>query len=279
MTGLGLCKCEWASAPDLERCTFGGKFDGAVEAGLGELDRPRPIAGRRQMGQHQHSHARPGGDLGRLPRCDVKRRVLGQRSRLAEEQVRAVSKTMKRFAGSAISRVGEGSTLRADTQAVGFEAMLDGDRFDNDVAARNLKAVPELVGCEDGLLVLETPAHRRAHRGAPTGRAEDGQRRRPVSGAERQGMDGQRKVGPVIGVKVRDPGGLEIGERTMAEEPCKGPASGVEPEILPTRLEKISGAGQPWARVAARTAKDRKSHAAMMPNRLGNDIPAVLLLP
>jgi hypothetical protein len=92
-------------------------------------------------------------------------------------------------------------------------------------------------------------------------------------------MDGQRKVGPVIRVKVRDPGGLEIGERAMAEEPCKGPASGVEPETVPTRLQEVSGAGQPLARVAARTAKDRKPHVAMMPNRLGNDIPAVLSPP
>jgi hypothetical protein len=80
----------------------------------------------------------------------VKRRVLGQRSRLAEKDVRAVGKAMERFAGPVVSRVREGATLGADTQAVGLQAMLDCDRLDDDVAARDLKAVPELVGCEDG---------------------------------------------------------------------------------------------------------------------------------
>jgi hypothetical protein len=47
-------------------------------------------------------------------------------------------------------------------------------------------------------------------------------------------MDGQRKIGPVIGVKVRDPSGLDIGERTVAKKPCEGSTSGVEPEAVPT---------------------------------------------
>lgn len=231
------------------------------------------------MGQHQHSHTCSDGDFARLARGYVEWRVLGKGSDLAEEEVRAFGKAVKRFARPAVSRVGEGVTRGADTESVGLEAVLDRDRLDNDVAARDLKAVPQFVCCEHGLRVFETPTYRRAHRGAPTGRAEDGQRRRPVSGAEGQGMDGQRKVGPVVGMKVRDPDGLDIGERTVAKKPCEGPATGVEPEAVPTSLQKISGAGQPLARVAARTAQDRKSHAAMMPNRLVNDIPAALLLP
>jgi hypothetical protein len=64
-------------------------------------------------------------------------------------------------------------------------------------------------------------------------------------------MDGQRKVGPVVRMKVRDPGGLDIGERTVAKKPCEGPASGVEPEAVPTCLQKVPGTGQPSARVTA----------------------------
>jgi hypothetical protein len=64
-------------------------------------------------------------------------------------------------------------------------------------------------------------------------------------------MDGQRKVGPVIGVKVRDPGRLDIGERTVAKKPCEGPATGVEPEAMPSCLQEVPGTSQPPARVTA----------------------------
>jgi hypothetical protein len=195
----GLWVRERASACDLERRTFGGKFDDAGEAGLGSsTTRAGLLVGGRWVNTSVRTPA-PAATFGSLPRCDVKRRALGQRSCLAQKEVGAVGKAMKGIAGSAVSRVGEGATLGADTQAVGLEAMLDRDCLDDDVAARDLSALSKFVGCEDGLLVLETPAYRRAHRGAPTGLAEDGQRSRTVSGAERQGMDSQREVGPVIG--------------------------------------------------------------------------------
>jgi hypothetical protein len=206
--------------PNLECGTFGGKRDRPREAILGQLDRPRRIAGRRQMGQYQHSHTCSSSDLARLSRGNVKWRVLGKRSDFTEEQVRAFGKAVERFAGPAVSRVGKGVPRGTDTETVGLEAMFDRDRLDQDAGVRDLKAVPQFVCCENGLGVLETPKNRRAHRSGPTGRSEDGQRRRAASGTEGQGMDGQRKVGPVIGVKVRDPGGLDIGERTVAKKPC-----------------------------------------------------------
>jgi hypothetical protein len=113
---------------------------------LGQLDGQCGIGGRGQMGQNQHAHTCSGGDLTRLPRCDMERRVLGQRSDLAEEEVRAVGKAVDRFGRPAVSRVREGVTWRADTQAVGLEAMLDRDRLDDDLASPDLNAVPELVG-------------------------------------------------------------------------------------------------------------------------------------
>jgi hypothetical protein len=82
------------------------------------------------MGQNQHSHACSGGDLARLSRGYVKWRVLGKRSDLAEEEVRAFGKAVKRFARPAVSRVGEGVTRGTDTESVGLEAVLDRDRLD-----------------------------------------------------------------------------------------------------------------------------------------------------
>jgi hypothetical protein len=52
-------------------------------------------------------------------------------------------------------------------------------------------------------------------------------------------------------VKVRDPGRLDIGERTVAKKPCEGPAAGVEPEAMPSCLQEVPGTSQPPARVTA----------------------------